>query len=155
MSTVVERLKQTTQVLRSKIDEERNLYMKHKGQLELYYPNEWKVVAEAIKTVALYCNGEIARAKHDVADWMNGHEVHGTYGDLDSIDMLHECLDYLLVALDAAGKAADRYNREQHDPVKAGTAKMDAEAALGEVKAALELIQDMAKNIEERCYAER
>lgn len=156
MSTATERLQQTIQVLRSKLAEERKVYHVSRERLEVYYPNEWKLVAEAIKTVALYWHGEIVRAKHDLADWMNGHEVRGTYGGLESVTELHEIvLKDLPDLLDAAGKAKERYNSQQIDPLDAGASKGEYESAIGELKAAVDLIQSLAKDIEEKCYAER
>lgn len=154
MSTATERLQKTIHVLRSRLADERGIYTRYKNQLELYYPKEWAIVGPAIVAVAQYYHGEIVRAKHDLADWMNGHEVHGTYGDLDAVDMLHETIGELQPLLDAASKAANSYNRNE-DPLNAAESGMDAESATGEVQAAITLITDMQKAIEEKCYAER
>lgn len=155
MSTATERLQQAITVLRSRLADERGVYVRNKNRFEVYYPNEWKVVGPAIVAIANYYHSEIVRAKHDLADWMNGHEVHGTYGDLDAVEMVHDTLEELQPLLDAASKAAAVYNQQKEDPLNAATGKMDYEAALGEANAALELITEMQKVIEEKSYAER
>ncbi len=155
MSTATERLQQTIIVLRSSLADERGVYTRWKNRLEVYYPNEWKIVSPAIVAVAQYYHGEIVRAKHDLADWMNGHEVHGTYGDSDAVGMIHDTLEELLPLLEAASKAATTYNKQKTDPMDAATGKMDYESALGEVNAALDLIKDMQKALEDIAYAER
>ncbi len=155
MSTATERLQQTITVLRSRLADERGVYTRYKKELELYYPKEWAIAGPAIVAVAQYYHGEIVRAKHDLADWMQGHEVHGTYGDSDCVEMVHDTLKELGPLLDAASKAAADYNKETENPMNAATAKMDAESALGEANAAVEMLQDMKKALEEICYAER
>lgn len=155
MSTATERLQKATQVLRSKLADERGVYYRNQKKFEVYHPNEWKVVSEAIKTIALYYHGEIVRAKHDLADWMNGHEVHGTYGDNEAVPEIHTTIDELLPMIEDAGRALAKYNSRQTDPLDASNIKAVADEKLGEVKAALELIEDLRKGLEEVCYAER
>lgn len=155
MSTAIERLQQTIVVLRSRLADERGVYTHYKKKLEVFYPEEWKVVGPAIVAVAQYYHGEIVRAKHDLADWMNGHEMHGTYGDSDAVEMLHDTLKELLPLLENVTTASDRYNEQSGDPLEAGTAQMDKDNATGEAGAALDLIKDMQKALEETAYGER
>ena len=155
MSTATERLQKTLLVLRSKLADERGFYLRNKSKFELYYPNEWKIVHASIVAVAQYYHGEIVRAKHDLADWMNGHEVHGTYADLDAVDMIHEMCGELGTLLEDATAKAGRYNQEKADPLNAGAAKMEYDEALGEVQACLDLMSEMQKVVEEKTYAER
>jgi hypothetical protein len=117
---------QTIQTLRSSIEAERGYYTKTKAKLELL-PEEWNIVHEGIVAVANYYNGEIVRVKHDLADFMSGHEIHGTYGDLDIVKELHTTVDQIP---DLMG---------EHD----------------ELVAALEMIEALTTGIEERSYAER
>lgn len=154
-NTATERLQQTIQALRFSLANERKVYHNAREMLEVYYPNEWKVVADAVKDVALYYHGEIVRAKHDLADWIQGHEVHGTYGDRESVDEIHTLLKVLPELLDVAGKLKARYDSERSDSINSSTAKLQYENAEREVQAAIDMIKDMAKDIEEHCYAER
>lgn len=155
MSTAIERLQQTIQALRSRLADERGVYLFYKKKLEVFYPEEWKIVGPAIVAVAQYYHGEIVRAKHDLADWMNGHEMHGTYGDSDAVEEIHTTLKELLPLLENVTSTGSRYTEMSGDPLEAGTAKMDEENAKGEAGAALDMIKDMHKALEEIAYGER
>lgn len=126
MVTATERYKEITQILRSKLAEERNYYMRTKAKLSLL-PEEWNIVHEAIVAIANYYNGEIVRAKHDLADYMVGHEIHGNYADLDILPEIHECINQLPDLI------------PEHE----------------ELVAALDMIQTLTASVEEKSYAER
>lgn len=88
-----QRLNAAIQILRSSIARERTLYVEMQRVLEKDFPDAWAEVSNGIKAIAIYYNGEIARAKNDLADWMNGHDVGGTYADAPIIKDLHEYID--------------------------------------------------------------
>ena len=155
MSTAKERLQTAVTSLRSSLANERTFYNTYKNKLELFYPGEWKIYSAAIVAVAQYYNGEIVRAKHDLADWMNGHEVHGTYADSDAVTEIHDLGPQLLELLEDAGKKALRYNERKQDPISAAEYKVEYDEAAGEVGACLDLIVDLTKALEEITYAER
>lgn len=154
MVTPAEHLKTTAQTLRSKIADERDLYMRRKAQFEVYYPNEWKEISEGIVLIANYFNGEIVRAKHDLADWMNGHEVKGTYGTLDAVGEFHDTLDDVLEVLEKYGKAKSKYDSAK-TPESAAELRYELDDAAGEKDGAMDFIRALVKGIEENCYAER
>ena len=153
-TTATERLKQATQVLRSRLADERGYYMRQKKRFEVYYPNEWKILSSGIVAIANYYHGEIVRAKHDFADWMNGHEVHGTYGDLGSVDDFHSTIDDVLEVLEKTGKAKMRYDRAK-TLEEASDCRYEYDEAIGERDSAIEFMQSLIKDIEENSYAER
>lgn len=124
--TPTEKLKSTIQILRSKISEERQLYYKTQNKFE-NNPIVRDKLLEGIKAVALYYNGEIVRVKHDLADWMNGHEVHGNYGFLSTIADLHDSIHEIPKLL----------GNEEY------------------LKLELEIVQDLINDIEQKCYSER
>jgi len=153
-ATATERLKQATQVLRSRLADERGYYMRQKKRFEVYYPNEWKILSGGIIAIANYYHGEIVRAKHDLADWMNGHEVHGTYGDLGSVDDFHSTIDDVLEVLEKTGKAKARYDSAK-TPEEASDRRYEYDEAISERDSAIEFMQSLIKDIEENSYAER
>lgn len=125
--TASQRLAQTIQILRSRIAEERLLYGNMQRTLETDFPEAWAAVSQAIKDVAVYYSGEIARAKNDMADWMQGHKVVGTYADHDAVNAVHEYINDIRIMFP--------------DPDE------------DEMKAAVELIRDMLPAVEEARYA--
>lgn len=150
-------LKQTLTNLRSRLADEREYYMAKKKQLELYYPNEWKIVSPAIVAVANYLHGEIVRAKHDVADWMNGHEVQSGYGKSDAVEEIHKTINELPEMLELASKASVEHNNHVNDPMglSTGAGANDYQAAMSDVEGALVFIKDLTTGLEEISYGER
>ena len=155
MSTATERLQKAIISLRSRLADERGVYTRYQNKLQLLYPTEWKIVAPAIVAIANYYYGEIVRAKHDLADWMNGHEVHGTYADSDAVELIHDCCAELVRALEVAADAGNRYNQTKKDPIAAAPVKMEYDSAMSDVAGAMDLIPDVVKGLEEITYAER
>lgn len=150
-----EEAKKILKTLRSKMQEERKIYAYFQDQLAVYYPNEWKIVAEAIKAVALYYHGEIVRCKHDLADWMNGHDVAGEYGTSQRVKKLHDHLQELPALLEIAGKAKQMYEQQKSDPVAAASANITYEHHLGQAEAKLRAIEEATKMVERKSYAQR
>ncbi len=155
MSTAKERLQAAIVSLRSSLNHERGVYATYENKLKLFYPTEWKIYAASIVAIAQYYNGEIVRAKHDLADWMNGHEVHGTYADTDVVTELHDLGPELIKLLEDAGNKGLRYNERKQDPISAVSAKLEYDEAAKEVGACLDMIADLTKALEEITYAER
>ncbi len=134
MTTVIERLKAAITVLRSRLAAERETYLAWHKKFTHMGSAYWPEVSAAIKIIAFYYHGEIVRAKHDTADYILGHEVHGTYGDSNAVEEIHEAIASLydnIVALESDGSAMD----ERRDYA--------------------ELITNIANALEEVTYAEK
>ena len=143
MSTPTEHLQQTTANLQSKLTDERRFYEAQKAAFSVFYPDQWVVVGSALIAIAYYYKAEIVRARNDLADWMQGHDVHSTYGKSEIINEIHWYIMEMMKLLEEYGKN------------KANGNEKEAETSLHEATGAIESLQDLTKAIQEETYAGR
>ena len=143
MSTVVERLQQTITALRSRLANERKVYMDWSGKFSQHGASYWPNVSAAIKIIAFYYHGEIVRCKHDTADYMLGHEVHGTYGDAKAVEELHDAISELHI------NAASLDEEKEKGNTVVITELEDY------IKDSAKFVDDLATALEEVTYAEK
>lgn len=94
-----EQLKTTLQNLRSRLLTERSLYDHYKKEMELWYPNQWKIVEQSFIAISGYLKNERVRAKHEAADFMKGLNILSGYGENNTIERIHEKIEEVLEAL--------------------------------------------------------
>ena len=133
-SSASQRLIQNIQALRYRISAEKALYCEMKPLLENNHPKAWSIVANTLKTIAIYYSGEITRAKNDTADWMRGLKVSGGYADNETVDAAHEFVD---------------------DIKKIATANESPENTTAYINFASDLLVGLTKNIEDSWYAKK
>ncbi len=143
MLSPTEHLQQTTAHLQSRLAEERKYYDAQKSAFSIFYPDQWVVVGQAMVAVGYYFKAEMVRVRNDLADWMQGHDVHGSYGKSEVVPEIHWYIDELLKLIEAYGT-----NKANGDEVAAAE-------SLHEANGAIESLKDLTKSIQEETYAGR
>lgn len=146
-------LQATTADLQSKINAERLQYVNFKRLLADGYPDTWKDVEKALVAIASYYRAEQVKAKHDLALYMQGHDITAAYGASDLIESAHLQINRvpgIIHDVDAAKKGAKRF---RNDPIQYGTMMTDVEFAEKALAAELDLLREITTEIEGITYA--